>query len=87
MKKLQISSEIKFNAQFKSKLAYSPRLTRREKDVARSLLNNFCVKKVSKALNISIKTVEYHCEILRLKMSTHQTYLAAKKALDLGFLD
>jgi len=64
-----------------------PTLTRREKEIARNIIQVIEIKRVATKLNLSPWTVKTHCEKLRLKLNERNTIKAAMKASMLGLLE
>lgn len=63
------------------------KLTRRETEVAISILKHFNARKVAKELKISVSGVNYFSSFLREKMDVSNTVQAAFMAKELGLLD
>ena len=67
-------------------MSYSIYLTDREKQVCRSFIALGSVKQVARALDISPKTVDFHCVKIRCKLQENKTILAAYKAKHKGLI-
>lgn len=62
------------------------KLTHKEKEIAKAILENASVYQINKVLQISLSTLNTHCKSIRKKLNTTKTLEAIQILHNMGLL-
>lgn len=62
------------------------KFTPREKEVAVAMIQCSSMKRAARVLGISYRTIDYHCNNIRIKMKENKTISAILKAYECGYI-